>query len=132
MHILNRMERLKMKADFYVNIEILESGYIYLNSIKDEEDIIDSYQSHVDFAKKMGTRTECLEGFKKKYIYLNVKFDGRKGVKDEDVMKAFVREDLALDTGASSIFGNFYKPTENLMKLLNEQLKKRKQLAGVA
>ncbi|MDI6587225.1 hypothetical protein [Bacillus subtilis] len=121
-----------MKADFYADIEILESGYIYLNSIKDEEDIINSYQNHVGFVKKMGTRTECLEGFKKKYIYLNVKFDGRKGVKNEDVMAELVRKELALDTGAKSIFGNFYKPTENLLKLLAEQLKQRKQLTGVA
>ncbi|KAA6452676.1 hypothetical protein [Bacillus swezeyi] len=121
-----------MKAEFYVNIEVLESGYIYLNSIEDEEDVLNSYQRHVDFAKKIGKKTECLEGFKKKYIHLNVKFDGRKGVEDSDVMRALVRKNLALETGASSIFGNFYKPTENLKKLLSEQLNQRKQLAGVA
>ncbi|MED2945379.1 hypothetical protein P4284_23780 [Bacillus swezeyi] len=121
-----------MKADFYVRIEILNSGYIYVNSIKDEEDILNSYESHFDFAKRVGTKTECLEGFKKTYIHLNVKFDGRKGVKKSDVMEALVKEGLALDTGVGSIFGKFYKPTENLRKLLNEQLNQRKQLAGIA
>ncbi|UWS63346.1 hypothetical protein N2384_11380 [Bacillus paralicheniformis] len=121
-----------MKADFYVRIEILDSGYIYIDNIKDEDDILNSYQSHVDIAKKVGTKYECLEGFKKTYIHLNVKFDGRKGVKKSDVMKALVQEGLALDTGVGSIFGKFYKPTENLKKLLNEQLNQRKQLAGIA
>lgn len=121
-----------MKADFYVSIEILESGYIYVNSIKDEEDILNSYENHVDFAKRVGAKTECLEGFKKKYIHLNVKFDGRKGVKESDVMEALVKEGLALNTGVDSIFGQFHKPTENLKKLLNEQLNQRKQLAGIA
>ncbi|KAA6472229.1 hypothetical protein [Bacillus swezeyi] len=121
-----------MKAEFYVNIEVLESGYIYLNSIEDEEDVLNSYQRHVDFAKRGGTKTECLEGFKKTYIHLNVKFDGRKGVKKSDVMEALIKEGLALDTGVGSIFGKFYKPTENLTKLLNEQLNQRKQLAGIA
>ncbi|WP_039076312.1 hypothetical protein [Bacillus sp. MSP13] len=121
-----------MKADFYIDVEILKSEYIYLNGIQDEEEILNSYQYDVGFSKKIGTRIECLEGFKKKYIHLNVKFDGRKGVQNEDVMAALVREGLALDTGVRSIFGNYYKPTENLKNLLDEQLKQRKKLAGVA
>ncbi|MEN7436378.1 hypothetical protein [Bacillus velezensis] len=121
-----------MKADFYTDIKILQSGYVYLKGIWDEEGILNSYQNHVSFSKKIGERTECLEGFKKNYIYLNVKFDGRKGVNAEDVMKALVREDLAIDTGNTTIFGNFYKPTEGLKKLFDEQLKQRKHLAGIA
>jgi len=121
-----------MKADFYVDVEVLNSGYVYLNGIKDEQDIKESYDSHVNFAEKAGSKTECYEGFKKKYIKLNVKYDGRKGVKSEDVMCALVKEGLAIDTGINSIFGNYYKPTEKLSELFQEQLKLRKELAGIA
>jgi hypothetical protein len=121
-----------MKADFYADIEVLESGYVYLNGFEDEQDIKESYQSHVSFAGSVGSQTESYEGFKNKYIYLNVKFDGRKGVKNEDVMQALVKEGLAIDTGIDSIFGNYYKPTEKLTELFQEQLKLRKELAGIA
>ena len=125
------MINLNMEKSFFIDIEILQSGYIYLNDIHNESDILNSYQYYVDTCKKIGTRTECLEGFKKKYIYLKVKYDGRKGVKNEDVMKSLVRNNLAIDTKNTSIFGNFYEPTENLKRIFDEQIKKRKQLAGI-
>lgn len=120
-----------MKANLYTNVEILESGYVYINEMILESDIKEVYNNYLESSRKFGTpKIESLEGFKLKYLFIeNVEYDGRKRkITDNDIKRTLEKQGYATNTGAGSIFGDFYKPTEKLTIQLDEQLKKRKKL----
>lgn len=119
-----------MKVNLYLDVEVLRSGYIYLNGMLDELNVIASHDNYVSNCKKWGVdQWECLDGFKKRYVYIEVEYDGRKGIHNKDAMNSLCSKGYALDTGIASIYGNFYLPTDDLKNLLEKQLGERKSLA---
>ena len=79
-----------------------------------------------------GSRCESFESYKLWFVFLTVEYDGRKkSISEQDIMKAMEKAGYAQNTGFSSIFGDYYKPTSELENLLAAQLHKRKVMAGL-
>lgn len=119
-----------MKANVYIQLEESpSSGYISVKDAIFENNIKGAYEEDIESAKKYGFRKkiEVFEGFKLKYILLEVNFDGRSGIKEEDVKLSLVKQSLAFKSG-ESMFGSHCLPTEQLKEILNKQLEQRKEL----
>lgn len=123
-----------MKANVFARLEISKSsGYISINKVFFEKELHEEYEGMVTTMKEFGhNRWETIEGYELMFILVNVSYDGRKKrVTEEDILKSLEKANLAEKIG-SSMFGGFYKPTEELETLLKNRLNKRKLLAGVA
>jgi uncharacterized protein YbbK (DUF523 family) len=123
-----------MKTKVYVMLEESpSSGYITIKRMFHESELNEEYNYHVELLTKYdkNRRVESLEGFKLQHILVNVKYDGRKGIQDEDILKSLKTQGLVTQHG-SCMFGGFYKPTDELKAILNDQYNRRKVLAGVA
>ena len=119
-----------MKEIVYIKVEESpSSGYISIQDVVSEDNLKEAYQNDIENAKHFGFRkkVETFKGFKLQYILIEVKYDGRKGIKEEDVLQSLDNQDLVIQKG-SSIFGGFYLPTEKLKLTLEDQLSKRKEL----
>jgi hypothetical protein len=120
-----------MKTNIYISLKPKMDENIYIDNMIHEYEIEEKYNNHVEFAKKWGKdKTESLKGFKLTYLYLeNVEYDGRKRkITQDDINKTLEKQGYATFTGAGSMFGGYYRPTEKLINQLNEQLETRKQL----
>lgn len=120
-----------MKVNLLVKFDLSpESNYIQVKECLHESHLQDHYKQSIDDAKYFGIRdkVECLEGYKLQYISVNVQFDGRKKQPDsEDILNSLVRQGMAIKTG-ESLFGGFFKPTEELHEIFHNQLQQRKEL----
>lgn len=123
-----------MESNLYVELRISpESNYVSVERMHFEEEMKEEYDYHVEVLTKFDEtrRVESFEGFKLRHLLINVKFDGRKGVKESDVLKAMEKQGLCTKKG-ESIFGGFYLISDKLTAIMNYQLSKRKDLSGVA
>lgn len=121
-----------MKTNIYVDLKILESGYVYINSFNFEEYIEESYEESKEFSKKFNhDKCETLEGYKLQYLFLEVEFDGRKRkVTDQNIYSSMEKSGLCniVKGSEDNMLGGFYLPTGKLKNLLANQLKQRKEL----
>jgi lambda repressor-like predicted transcriptional regulator len=120
-----------MKKNVYAELTISpSSGYLIIEDAVLEIEINESYeemkQNSFNFLRTK-KKIECFEGYKLKYILIEVTFDGRKGIKKDDILNSLESKGLASKRG-SSIFGGMYLPSESLKNKLNEQYSKRKEL----
>jgi hypothetical protein len=124
-----------MKVNLFIQLwESKETGYVQIDSMMYESDIEEAYNSHVEFANKYtNSKTECFEGYKLSYLFLNVEYDGRqKRITTDDVMISLEKQGLITLVSEGGIFGGYYRKTDKLNEMLNNQLKKRKELVNVA
>ncbi|WP_405101511.1 hypothetical protein [Oceanobacillus sp. FSL H7-0719] len=122
-----------MKANAYVRIEESpSSGYISIEDIVLESYINNKYEDVKESHKQFGftDRMEVLEGFKLKYVLIEVEYDGRKrSISEEDVKESLSKQSLAIKVD-ESMFGGYYLPTDKLKLILSDQLKQRKELVA--
>ena len=119
-----------MKRNVYVQLEESpSSGYISIKGAVPEANIEESYRDLIKNGKLFGSRKkeEAFEGFKLRYIHIEVNHDGRKGIKNHDILQSLSSHNLAIKKG-ESMFGGFYLPTNKLKSMLEKQLSKRKEL----
>lgn len=121
-----------MKTNVYVDIEILESGYVYINSFNHEDHIEECYEESKNFSIRMNRdKCETLEGYKLKYLSLEVEFDGRKRkVTKQNIYSSMKNLGFCniVKGSEDNMLGAFYLPTGKLKNLLANQLKQRKEL----
>ncbi|MGF2715491.1 hypothetical protein ACQUY5_25085 [Bacillus cereus] len=121
-----------MLADVYARISISPtSGYVLVDQMVLAKNIGQKYQEQVSTMQSVGQRYESFEGYKLTYLRLTVRYDGRKkSISQDDVLEAMESEGLCNKVG-SSMLGGFFLKTDELEKKLQEQLYKRKCLAGM-
>lgn len=112
--------------------ESKSSGYITLEEYFLEGKLKDEYISYVDTARQFNYRAESFDGFHLRYMLLKVKYDGRRGLKETDVMTALEKDLFIRKVGEGGIFGAYYVKTEKLARLWIDSMTKRKVLAGMA
>lgn len=121
-----------MEANLYVKLEILKetSGYIHIEDAIIDEHIEDDYRRSLEISRGFGHgKSESFQGHKLKYIYVPVTYDGRKrSISNNDVLQSLEREGLAYKVASGGMFSDYYKPTDKLNDMLEEQLKQRKEL----
>lgn len=121
-----------MKTNIYVDLKILESGYVYVENFKFEESIEEHYEESKEFSKKFNhNKCETLKGYKLRYLFLEVEFDGRKRkVTDQNIYSSMEKLGFCnvLNGSKDNLFGGYYMPTDKLKDLLDNQLKQRKEL----
>lgn len=117
----------------YTRIDISpSSGYVSANSTFIKDQLESNYQDHVNFSEEHKLRYESLEGYELSFLKLEVSYDGRKtSINQEDINKSLEKQGFATFV-CESVFGGMYEPTEKLISLLDQQLSKRKVLAGIA
>ncbi|PLR72280.1 hypothetical protein [Bacillus sp. UMB0728] len=120
-----------MKKNVYAQLELSPSSeYISVREVISENYISEAYEDMKQFAFKMdgaNKKVECFEGYKLTFVHLEVTFDGRRGLKEDDILKSLESKGLAEYKG-SNIFGSLYLPSEKLKNILDEQFAKRKEL----
>ena len=119
-----------MKRNVYVQLEESpSSGYISIEGAVPEASIEKSYRDGIKNAKLFGfsKKKEAFEGFKLKHIHIEVNYDGRKGIKNHDILQSLSSQNLAIKKG-ESMLGGFYLPTNKLKSMLEKQLSKRREL----
>lgn len=121
-----------MKKQLYIKTKLSEMGYIYIEEVHFADFIDDVYKDHWNLCKRVGlTKVETVEGFKLRFLSLEVKFDGRKRKIDEqDIYRSMQKEGYAtiLKGTENNMLGGYYLPTDKLIQLLNKQFKKLKEL----
>lgn len=118
-------------ANLYVELEISpETGYILAKECFYENQLEDQHNNSIETFKSYGSVEKCetLEGFKNQFIFLEkVKFDGRKGVNERNILASLEEKGLAKMVSISNIFP-YYSSTDQLKDLLAAQLQHRKEL----
>ena len=121
-----------MKANLFIHLNVSETGYIIIKEMFYEGKIMERYKDMVETAKMFNAKAESFEGFKLRYLFITVEYDGRrKQITENDVIKSLEKQGLAKKIG-DNIFGGYYKITDKLKAILDDQMNKRKALAGVA
>ena len=112
-----------MKAKVYAEVTFSESSeYINIESYFLECQLENKYNDISSRYEKF----ELIEGFKLSYVFLEVEFDGRKKViEEDDILQSFHSLGLA-DKIGENMFGGYYIPTKKLTTLLKNQLEERK------
>lgn len=120
-----------MKSRMFVELETSPtSGYISVRKMFFEEDLEYEYETDIEAAKYFGFRrkVETLEGYKLRFIELDVNFDGRKRkITEEDILHSLEQQGLLTKKGGG-MFGDFYAMNASLEDQLDKQLKQRKEL----
>ena len=117
----------------YTRIDISpSSGYVSARNTFLQDQLESEYQDHVRFSEDHKLRYESLDGYELSYLKLEVSYDGRKtSINQEDINKSLEKQGFAKFV-CESVFGGMYEPTEKLTTLMDQQLQKRKFLAGIA
>lgn len=93
-----------MKENVYVHVdESPSSGYISINRAVAEGSMEDLYRDVIKNAELFGFRrkAESFEGFKLQHVHIEVSYDGRKGIKDHDILQSLTKQGLAIKKGES-------------------------------
>ncbi|MFP3726971.1 hypothetical protein U8V72_17485 [Priestia filamentosa] len=121
-----------MEKQFYVLIKESEStGYIILQEMFPEDRIKKQYECYVEMIKELSSKYESFDGYALRYLITNVKYDGRKGVQEADVIKTLEDSELITEVSEGGIFGAYYAATDKLKDIMRANFSKRKQLAGL-
>lgn len=121
-----------MKKMIYVKLsERTSSDYVVIDKMFLESDFENHYNYIVDIYKKHGINPiPTIEEFKKEFIYINVKYDGRKrAIYETDVMKSLEKEGYINQVASGGMFGGYYKKTDKL-KVNKETLTDRFLIAA--
>jgi hypothetical protein len=125
-----------MKTNVYVKLDVSkESGYAIVKDVVRENAIEESHACYTEALNDIGideSKIESLEGFKMRYIYLTVNYDGRKGLYEQDVKSSLEHQGYISLVSEGGIFGGYYVPTEKYNATMEYSTNKRKELAGVA
>lgn len=114
------MAKIKMYIDFNISEA---AGYISIKKMIKENEIELRYNDYVAFTKKYGVAklTESFEGYKLRFLHLDVTFDGRKNrITTNNVMDTLVKKGYATDSNVDNMY-RYIHPTSKLIECMEDQ-----------